>query len=160
VKAFPDWKITRRVRDHQNRESDFVLWRTERKEAFHIEAKRIGLLPGLIYWSDREFSKATELRERYCLAVLLEAAQGYERYVDWSWEGKASQKLPVGTWDPVTPAPQMSPRNHLFRITVDRSLYRSFECDTPGLLIIKDKLQKGQPVTPGPTISQRDATIE
>ncbi len=155
VSAFPLWQLVRRERDPHNRESDFVLRRDGK--TFHIEAKRVGSLPGLMYWPDLQFSKATELQERYCLAVLLQSADAYEvswiwepttrlgkaeRYIEWAWEGKRSELLQPGAWSPSTPKPQMAPRSHLYRITVDRSLYQSLQADTPDLPMLKKRIQQ------------------
>ncbi len=53
--AFPDGQIARYERDGLSRESDFVV-RGQNCE-MHIEAKRIGALPGLIYSTELEFAK-------------------------------------------------------------------------------------------------------
>jgi hypothetical protein len=156
--AFPLFTIARRERDLQNRESDFVLRRG--KQAFHIEAKRIGSVPGLIFWPDLQFSKAAELGPRYCLAILLEAGGAYEifwiwqpisqlgqaeRYVEWIWDGRKSEGLPPGIWQPTTPQPQMPPRNYRYCITIDQLIYGSLEPDSPYLPLLKRKIEQAWP---------------
>jgi hypothetical protein len=125
-------------------------------KAFHIEVKRMGALPGVIYWSDLEFSKAGELREPYCLAALLEAADEYKvswiwqpvvqlgqatRHVEWVWEGKKIEELQPGAWVPAIPGPQMPPRSHVYRITVDQSLYHSWQSDASDLAILRTRIE-------------------
>ena len=153
--SFPDWQITRRERDAQNRESDFVLRCGEGE--YHVEAKRIGSLPGVIYWSDLEFAKAIELGERYCMALLLQSAVTYNvfwiwrpliqlaharRVVEWVWDGKASEELHPGSWETATPSPQMSPRRHFYRIVVDEQLHRTLRADASDLSIFRRRIRE------------------
>jgi hypothetical protein len=159
--AFPGRTIARRERDVANRESDFVIHIDGR--TVHIEAKRLGTLPGYVYWSDLEFAKCRDLGDDYCLAVLLPSAAEYEvawvwkpavelanaeRFVDWIWDGRRSDQLPDSSWLPVSPPAPMPPRSFTYRITLTGLLMRSLPKDTPDLSLLKTRiadLPEGRP---------------
>ncbi|WLA99873.1 hypothetical protein [Bradyrhizobium elkanii] len=150
--AFPGRPIVRNERDASNRESDFVVHFDER--TFHIEVKRLGTLPGYIYWSDLEFAKCGGLGDEYCLAVLLPSSDEYEvawlwrpalelanaeRFVDWIWEGRRSDQLPDGSWQPVSPPP-MPPRSFTYRIALTSGLIGSLPRDAADLALLKSRV--------------------
>jgi hypothetical protein len=150
--AFPGCQIVRNERDASNRESDFVVHLDER--TIHIEVKRLGTLPGYIYWSDLEFSKCGGLGDEYCLAVLLPSSDEYEvawiwrpaielanaeRFVDWIWEGRRSDQLPGGSWQPVSPPP-MPPRSFTYRIALTAALVASLPRDASDLALLKRRI--------------------
>ncbi len=151
--AFPGRRIVRRERDAANRESDFVIHLDER--TLHIEAKRLGTLPGYVYWSDLEFSKCGDLGDDYCLAVLLPSTDEYEvawvwqpavelanaeRFIDWIWEGRRSDQLPDGTWQPATPPAPTPPRSFTYRITITKTLVGSLPKDSLDLSLLKSRI--------------------
>jgi hypothetical protein len=153
--AMPDWQIIRRERDAHNRESDFVL--RQGKNSFHVEVKRIGSLPGTIYWSELEYLKADELGEQYCMAVLLESKSTYnvswiwkpvvelaraERYIEWQFESKKSERLKPGSWEAPLHTIKIVPRSRMYRIVVSEELHQSFEADTSAVLTLRSRLSR------------------
>jgi hypothetical protein len=150
--AFSGRPIVRNERDASHRESDFVIYFDER--TIHIEVKRLGTLPGHIYWSDLEFAKCSGLGDEYCLAVLLPASNDYEilwiwqpavelknaeRFVDWIWEGRRSDQLSDGIWQPVPPLP-MPPRSFTYRIAFTAALVGSLPRDASDLAVLKRRI--------------------
>ncbi|UGA43038.1 hypothetical protein HU230_0032925 [Bradyrhizobium quebecense] len=152
--AFPGRPIARNERDVLNRESDFVIRLDGR--AIHIEVKRLGSMPGLIYWSDLEFAKCGAIGDEYCLAVLLplQLQDDYEvawiwrpavelanaeRFVDWIWEGRRSDQLPDGDWQPTSP-PSMPPRSFTYRVALTAALVNSLPRDASDLALLKHRI--------------------
>jgi hypothetical protein len=147
--TFPGYQISRNERDGSNRESDFVLRLGTR--AIHIEAKRVGTVPGYIYWSDLEFAKCASLGDDYFIAILLPRQEGYEvawiwrpateladaeRFVDWIWEGRRSDQLLDGDWQPTSPPP-MPPRSFTYRVTLTPDRVRVLPKDDDGLSVLR-----------------------
>ena len=149
--AFPGLPLARNERDALNRESDFVL-RLDRR-SIHVEAKRLSTMPGHIYWSGLEFAKCGALGEEYCMAVLLPRQDDYEvawiwrplvelanaeRFVDWVWEGRRSDQLPDGCWQPTSP-PSMQPVNFTYRILLTPDYVNSLPKDAADMAVLKSR---------------------
>ncbi|MGJ4960176.1 hypothetical protein ACQR1H_31385 [Bradyrhizobium sp. HKCCYLRH2015] len=149
--AFPGRPITRNELDDERRESDFVI-RLDRR-TIHIEVKRLGTMPGYIYWSDLEFRKCEALGDDYCMAVLLPSQDEYsvawiwrpideladaERFVDWIWNERRSDQLPDGDWQPTSP-PSMPARGFTYRIFLAQAFVDSLPKDAADLTLLKSR---------------------
>jgi hypothetical protein len=149
--AFPGHPITRNERDDEKRESDFVI-RLDRR-TIHVEVKRLGTMPGYIYWSDLEFRKCEALGDDYCMAILLPSQDDYsvawiwrpidelasaERFVDWIWDERRSDQLPDGDWQPTLPPP-MPARGFTYRIFLAEGFVDSLPKDAADLTLLKSR---------------------
>jgi probable HAF family extracellular repeat protein len=87
---------------------------------------------------------AIEMDEEYEIAWIWEPIVQLgqaERYIEWVWEGKRNDQLPVGTWE-LTTQPHMPPRKHLYRIFVDGSLYRTFCKEVSDFPTLRKRLEE------------------
>lgn len=150
--AFSEQSIGRNERDASRRESDFVLRLDGR--TIHIEVKRLGIVPGYIYWSDLEFAKCGLIGNDYHLAILLPSRDDYEiawiwqpaielanaeRFVEWIWEGRRSDQLPDGTWQTTAPSP-VPPRSFTYRVGMTPAFMNSLPMDGGDLQLLKDRI--------------------
>ncbi|WP_315730219.1 hypothetical protein [Bradyrhizobium sp. SZCCHNRI2010] len=150
--AFSGQSISRNERDASRRESDFVLRLDGR--TIHIEVKRLGILPGHIYWSDLEFAKCGLVGNDYHLAILLPFGNDYEiawiwqpavelanaeRFVEWTWEGRRSDQLPDGTWETTAPPP-VPPRSFTYRVGLTPAFVNSLPKDSGDLTLLKRRI--------------------
>ena len=93
------YRVERRERDLQNRESDFVIYvggplcqRRRGESAVHIEVKHLAGVPGKVHWSSGQCSKARDILgndavAEYIMAVLISDESDGERpyRVYWLW---------------------------------------------------------------------------
>ncbi|MCP1912355.1 hypothetical protein J2R96_004835 [Bradyrhizobium elkanii] len=150
--AFSGQSIGRNERDASRRESDFVLRIDGR--TIHIEVKRLGIVPGHIYWSDLEFAKCGLIGNDYHLAILLPSRDDYEiawiwqpaielanaeRFVEWIWEGRRSDQLPDGTWQTTAPPP-VPPRSFTYRVGLTPAFVNSLPKDAGDLTLLKSRI--------------------
>lgn len=140
--------VQRRVRDSQNRESDFVV--RQGSVEFHIEAKHLATRSGKVYWSEGQCSKAQDIcrgesADRYFMALLVSGSGGqYRIYWSWNplselqlaqrevqWEGTSKyEAVESDSWDVADQRPEDVPVNrHKFRIQVDQGLLDELDED-------------------------------
>ena len=147
--------VERRVRDTENRESDFVVIMNGGDE-LHIEVKHAENRPGTFYWSGLECEKAQDFQERYFMAVLF--PDGEQRYeIHWIWRPldelkKASREVqwmgdsgykPVETdsWDVTDQSPGEVPaKRYVFRIRLNGEILESFDKDDGSLEKLRKKI--------------------
>ena len=154
--AFPNC-VQRRVRDDENRESDFVVSSGSRE--FHIEVKHVANWPGLFYWSELECEKAQVIEKsnnEYIMAILSpNDDRGYKIRWIWhplnelkrasrevQWTGNSNyESVDTDSWDVETWRPDEVPtKRHRFRIKLDDEVVKGFEEDTGNLGVMCRKI--------------------
>ena len=148
--------VERRVRDTENRESDFVVIMND-GDKLHIEVKHAANRPGTFYWSGGEYEKASDLEggsDKYVIAILFpDGEEGYEIRWIWrpldelqgvscevQWIGNSDyERVDLASWDDSEKRPDEVPaKRYVFRIRLDGEILESFDKDDGSL----DKLRK------------------
>lgn len=157
-RVFPG-AVWRRVRDSQNRESDFII--DQGSMRYHIEVKHLANTEGKIYWSQGQCGKALDMRresgEEYFMALLLSRTEGrYRIYWSWDplsdlqaadrdvqWEGASDfEDMESDSWDVADQQPDNVPvKRHMFRIHVDQELVDDLDKDDESLQKLRERLQ-------------------
>ncbi len=156
-KAFPG-RVERRVRDTQNRESDFVVIMNG-GDGLHIEVKHSENHPGTFYWSGLECEKALTLEgtaHKYVMAILFpDGEEGYEIRWIWrpldelmrasravQWEGNSDyESVDTDSWDVTEQQPVIVPaKRHVFRIKLSDEILESFDKDDGSLDVLRKKI--------------------
>ena len=159
--TFPQGAVQRRVRDSQNRESDFVV--RPGSVEFHIEVKHLARVPGKVYWSEGQCGKAQEIfrgesAEWYFMALLVSDSGGqYQIYWSWNplselqlaqrevqWEGTSKyEAVESDSWDVADQQPEDVPVNrHKFRIQVDQGLLDGLDEDDGRLRKLREQIDE------------------
>ena len=149
--------MERRVRDDENRESDFVISSGRRK--FHIEVKHTASRPGTFYWSGLQCEKARDFEGKsddYVMAILFpNGEQDYE--IRWIWRPldelrKASREVQwagdsgydqvnIDSWDVAEGQPPNVPtKRYEFRIKLNDETLKAFQKDTEALEELRNKI--------------------
>ena len=150
-------QVERRVRDDENRESDFVISSGRRK--FHIEVKHTASRPGTFYWSGLQCEKARDFEGKsddYVMAILFpNGEQDYE--IRWIWRPldelrKASREVQwagdsgydqvnIDSWDVAEGQPPNVPtKRYEFRIKLNDETLKAFQKDTEALEELRNKI--------------------
>ena len=150
-------QVERRVRDDENRESDFVISSGRRK--FHIEVKHTASRPGTFYWSGLQCEKARDFEGKsddYVMAILFpDGEQDYE--IRWIWRPlddlrKASREVQwagdsgydpvnIDSWDVAEGQPPNVPtKRYEFRIKLNDETLKAFQKDTEALEELRNKI--------------------
>lgn len=144
------YRIKRPERDSKNRESDFVV---RGDTDLHIEVKHLSGVPGKVYWSSGQCSKACDMvdgeGEEYVMALLVsDREERYRVYWIWrpvdqlvgarrevQWEGRTGyERVRADGWNVEAEQPDQVPvKRHIFRIHVDHELLGSLVEDDESL---------------------------